>query len=125
MLFLFVVMLVGVGIGLAPGAQQRLVQIGHAQRRLGQRVGAAIEFAPADCADCDDIGSQFIYGTTQQTETDVWFHTRPHLEGDYTLRIFLSPLPALLLLLAVGAIVLLLQAPSRDWFAARRGGRTP
>jgi hypothetical protein len=36
-----------------------------------------------------------------------------------------SPLPALLLLLAVGAIVLLLQAPSRDWFAARRGGRTP
>jgi hypothetical protein len=34
----------------------------------------------------------------------------------------LSPLPALLLLLAVGAIVLLLQAPSRDWFAARRDG---
>lgn len=34
-----------------------------------------------------------------------------------------SPLPALLLLLAVGAIVLLLQAPSRDWFAARRAAR--
>ena len=31
-----------------------------------------------------------------------------------------SFLPALLLLLAVGAIVLLLQAPSREWFAARR-----
>lgn len=30
-------------------------------------------------------------------------------------------LPALLLLLAVGAIVLLLQAPSREWFAAHRG----
>ncbi len=34
----------------------------------------------------------------------------------------ISPLPALLLLLAVSAIVLLLQAPSRDWFAARRDG---
>ena len=33
-----------------------------------------------------------------------------------------SPLPALLLLLAVGAIVLLLQTPSRDWFAAHRDG---
>ena len=32
-----------------------------------------------------------------------------------------SFLPALLLLLAVGAIVLLLQAPSREWFAAHRG----
>ncbi len=31
-----------------------------------------------------------------------------------------SFLPALLLLLAVGAVVLLLQAPSREWFAARR-----
>ncbi len=29
-------------------------------------------------------------------------------------------LPALLLLLAVGAVVLLLQAPSREWFAAHR-----
>lgn len=29
-------------------------------------------------------------------------------------------LPALLLLLAVGAVVLLLQAPSRDWLAAHR-----
>lgn len=28
--------------------------------------------------------------------------------------------PALMLLLAVGAVVLLLQAPSREWFAARR-----
>lgn len=34
-----------------------------------------------------------------------------------------SFLPALLLLLAVGAVVLLLQAPSREWFAARRSGR--
>ncbi len=32
-----------------------------------------------------------------------------------------SLLPALLLLLAVGAVVLLLQAPSREWFAAHRG----
>jgi hypothetical protein len=31
-----------------------------------------------------------------------------------------SFLPALLLLLAVGAVVLLLQAPSREWFAASR-----
>jgi hypothetical protein len=31
-------------------------------------------------------------------------------------------LPALLLLLAVGAVVLLLQAPSREWFAAHRDG---
>ncbi|WNV74535.1 hypothetical protein [Geodermatophilus sp. DSM 44513] len=31
-------------------------------------------------------------------------------------------LPALLLLLAVGAVVLLLQAPSREWFAASRDG---
>ena len=31
-----------------------------------------------------------------------------------------SFLPALLLLLAVGAVVLLLQAPSREWFAAHR-----
>ncbi len=31
-------------------------------------------------------------------------------------------LPALLLLLAVGAVVLLLQAPSREWFAAHRAG---
>lgn len=30
----------------------------------------------------------------------------------------ISFLPALLLLLAVGAVVLLLQAPSREWFAA-------
>ena len=30
--------------------------------------------------------------------------------------------PALMLLLAVGAVVLLLQAPSREWFAARRDG---
>jgi hypothetical protein len=33
-----------------------------------------------------------------------------------------SLLPALLLLLAVGAVVLLLQAPSREWFAAHRDG---
>ncbi|SNS05501.1 hypothetical protein SAMN06893096_101593 [Geodermatophilus pulveris] len=33
-----------------------------------------------------------------------------------------APLPSLLALLAVGAVVLLLQAPSREWFAASRGG---
>ena len=33
----------------------------------------------------------------------------------------IAPIPSLLLLLTVGAIVLLLQAPSREWFAAHRG----